>query len=165
MKYRRAGCWPQNDASLRAWEQQPELTTREARDTMLQTLQAGQDGRQLTDREAIRPAAAVQPVPTREAITPYKADARLALWGDVVWRTPDAGVAAPGSLMAFAAWQKGGGALANITLDRVEQASPGYSMGRILRQAISTGMPLTVAVPPDARRDSSVLSGAEPSGG
>jgi Domain of unknown function (DUF4192) len=143
---------PQDDASLRAWEQRPDLTTREARDTVLEALQAAQDGRRLDDAEVARLAAAVEPIPTRDlawsAMTPDKADAHLALWTDVVHRTPDAGVAAPGSFLAWAAWQKGEGALANVALEGVEQASPGYSMAQLLDQAISAGLPPAAAVPP-----------------
>jgi hypothetical protein len=69
-------------------------------------------------------------------------DARrhLELWRGVVRRCPEALVAAPASLLAFAAWLDGNGALAWCALDRVAAVDPAYPMagfvGALLEQAV-----------------------------
>ena len=54
-------------------------------------------------------------------------------------------VAAPASLLAFVAWQAGNGALANVALDRALTDIPQYSMALLLRQAIDSGAPPSLA--------------------
>jgi hypothetical protein len=46
---------------------------------------------------------------------------------------------------AFVAWQSGNGALANVALDRALADNPDYSMARLLRQAIDSGAPPSMA--------------------
>jgi hypothetical protein len=70
------------------------------------------------------------------------------LWTDVVRRAQSGCVAAPASLLAFTAWQSGGGALANIALDRALADTPGYSVALLLRDAIAAGAPPSMAVLP-----------------
>jgi hypothetical protein len=48
-------------------------------------------------------------------------------------------------LLAFTAWQRGNGALANIALDRALADQPGYSMATLLRQALDGGAPPSMA--------------------
>lgn len=67
--------------------------------------------------------------------------AHLALWTEVVRRVGPAHAAAPASLLAFAAWQDGNGALAWIALDRALQAEPDYSMARLIGSALTAGAP------------------------
>ena len=43
------------------------------------------------------------------------------------------------------AWQSGNGALANLALDRALADDPGYSMALLLRQAIDSGAPPSLA--------------------
>ena len=54
-------------------------------------------------------------------------------------------MAAPASLLAFVAWQAGDGALANIALDRALADDQRYSMARLLRRAIDSGAPPSMA--------------------
>jgi hypothetical protein len=54
-------------------------------------------------------------------------------------------VAAPASLLAFVAWQAGDGALANVALDRALADNRRYSMARLLRRALDSGAPPSVA--------------------
>lgn len=79
---------------------------------------------------------------------PANRDAHRRLWTDVTRRAPDPYLAAPASLLAFTAWQSGEGALANVALDRALAADPGYSMALLLRQAITSGAPPSMARPP-----------------
>jgi hypothetical protein len=71
--------------------------------------------------------------------------AHLRLWADVTRLAQPGYVAAPAALLAFTAWQRGSGALANIALDRALADQPGYSMARLLRQALDCGAPPSVA--------------------
>ena len=73
-------------------------------------------------------------------------DAHIRLWTDLTRHAQPGYVAAPASLLAFVAWQNGDGALANLALDRAQADDPGYSMARLLRDALSHGLPPTAAV-------------------
>jgi hypothetical protein len=68
------------------------------------------------------------------------------LWRHVLRHAPRALVPGVASLMAFAAWQHGDGALAWCALDRVEEVDPEYSMARGIADLLAG------AVPPDAWR-------------
>jgi Domain of unknown function (DUF4192) len=48
--------------------------------------------------------------------------------------------AAPATLLAFAAWRAGDGAVASIALDRAFDADPAYPMARLLSDAIDNGL-------------------------
>lgn len=74
-------------------------------------------------------------------IDPARRGAHLALWTDVVRRVDPDYAAAPASLLAFAAWQEGNGALAWVALDRALQAEPDYSMARLIGSALAEGVP------------------------
>jgi hypothetical protein len=67
------------------------------------------------------------------------------LWTDLTRRARPGYVAAPASLLAFIAWQRGNGALANVALDRAQADNPGYSMARLLREAVDSGAPPRLA--------------------
>ena len=62
------------------------------------------------------------------------------LWTDIVRRVEPDLVAAPATLLAFAAWRNGGGAIASIALDRALDADPAYPMARLLLDAIDNGL-------------------------
>jgi len=67
------------------------------------------------------------------------------LWTDVLRAASQPYVPAPASLLAFTAWQSGEGALANIAIERALAADPGYSMARLLGQALDAGLPPSAA--------------------
>jgi Domain of unknown function (DUF4192) len=69
----------------------------------------------------------------------------LRLWTDLTRLARPGYVAAPASLLAFVAWQAGNGALANVALDRALSDDPGYSMAVLLKQAIESGAPPSLA--------------------
>jgi hypothetical protein len=78
-------------------------------------------------------------------MVPEHVEAHLRLWTDIVRRVPARYVPAPASLLAFAAWQAGNGALANVAAQRALAADPGYSMALLLLDAIGAGIPPSAA--------------------
>jgi hypothetical protein len=76
---------------------------------------------------------------------PEQRDAHLRLWTDLTRMARPGYVRAPASLLAFVAWQAGNGALANVALDRALAEDPYYSMARLLRQALDSGAPPSLA--------------------
>lgn len=86
-------------------------------------------------------------------------DADISLWTDVLRRAEPELIAAPGSLLAFAAWRAGYGALAAVALERVLAAAPDYSLALLLDDMLRRGLPPSrldgwpeVAVPGVVRR-------------
>jgi Domain of unknown function (DUF4192) len=71
--------------------------------------------------------------------------AHTRLWTDLTRLAQPGYVAAPASLLAFVAWQAGDGALANVALDRALADNRRYSMARLLRRALDSGAPPSVA--------------------
>jgi len=71
--------------------------------------------------------------------------AHLRLWTDLTRLARRGYVAAPASLLAFCAWQAGDGALANVALDRAIADNPRYSMAQLLRDALDSGAPPSMA--------------------
>ncbi len=67
--------------------------------------------------------------------------AQLSLWTDVVTRADPAFLPAPASLLAFAAWQDGDGAMATVAVDRALECDPTYSMALLLKQVLVSGVP------------------------
>ena len=76
---------------------------------------------------------------------PAHQGAHLRLWTDLTRLARPGFVAAPASLLAFCAWQAGDGALANVALDRALADNPRYSMALLLREALDSGAPPSMA--------------------
>jgi hypothetical protein len=72
-------------------------------------------------------------------------DAHLRLWTDLTRLARPGYVAAPASLLAYVAWQSGDGALGNVALDRALADNPGYSLALLLREALDSGAPPSMA--------------------
>jgi hypothetical protein len=68
-------------------------------------------------------------------------DWRIELWADVLRRVDPLYVPAPASLLSFAAWRKGQGALANAALERALAAEPYYPMAQLIGQILHEGVP------------------------
>ena len=68
-------------------------------------------------------------------------DTDVSLWTDVLRRAEPELIAAPGSLLAFAAWRAGQGALASVALERVLAAHPDYSLALLLDDMLRRGLP------------------------
>ncbi|WP_433432014.1 DUF4192 domain-containing protein [Nonomuraea sp. CA-141351] len=71
----------------------------------------------------------------------YTAAAHIALWGELTRRAEPGYVAAPATLLAFAAYSSGAGTLARIALDRALADNPRYSMAALLDWALSHAAP------------------------
>jgi hypothetical protein len=65
---------------------------------------------------------------------------QIGLWTDVVRRAEPELTAAPGTLLAFAAWRAGEGAICAIALDHVQRIDPRYAMARLLDRALAGGV-------------------------
>jgi hypothetical protein len=121
--------------------------------------------RQLDARDAGRLLVLASLVPTRDVawaeITRDTSGAHVELWRDLVRRCPRELLPGPASLLAFAAWQHGDGALAWCAIDRCLEVDPDYSMAHCVAEV------LTHAVPPGVweqiqEEELSVFQGAVP---
>ncbi len=97
--------------------------------------------------EAARLLVLASVVATRDVawseITRLDAGGHVGLWRGLVRRAPRGLLPGAASLLAFAAWQQGNGALAWCALDRCLEVDPDYSMAHCIAEL------LTRAVPPD----------------
>lgn len=66
-------------------------------------------------------------------------DLHVALWTEVVRRAQPELVAAPASLLAFAAWRAGDGPLASVAVERSLACDPTYSMAHLLDDILYLG--------------------------
>ncbi len=76
-------------------------------------------------------------------LTRENADAHVSLWTDIVRRTPTGFLAAPATLLAFAAWLSGHGALAWCALDRCREDEPHYPLAELLARMLDGAVPPT----------------------
>ena len=72
------------------------------------------------------------------------ASAHVDLWRDVVRRSPPGLRAAPASLLGFAAWLSGNGALAWCAVDCAQQCDPDYSLAALLADALAGAIPPSI---------------------
>ena len=84
---------------------------------------------------------------------PEHSEMYLRLWTDLTRRARPGYVAPAASLLAFAAWQCGNGALANIALERALADDPRYSMARLLRGVLDAAVPPRLARLPMTPQD------------
>lgn len=66
---------------------------------------------------------------------------QVTLWTDVLRRAEPGLAAAPGGLLAFAAWRVGNGALASTAVERALADDPGYSMAQLMADVLNGGLP------------------------
>ncbi|MFV2017444.1 DUF4192 domain-containing protein [Micromonospora sp. LOL_023] len=66
---------------------------------------------------------------------------QVTFWQDVARRAEPELAAGPASLLAFAAWRNGNGALARVALDRALDAEPGYTMAQLMDDVLIRGIP------------------------
>ncbi|GAA4950654.1 DUF4192 domain-containing protein [Streptomonospora halophila] len=74
-------------------------------------------------------------------IGPDTAEAHQRLWRHVLCHCEPGYRAAPGSLLAVAAWARGDTALADAALERVRRSDPDYSMAALVHRALRAGLP------------------------
>lgn len=101
------------------------------------------DGVRLSDADAARLLIAVESIPTRDRLwldmNRSNASSHVALWTDMTQRAPDQVRAAPASLLAFAGWLSGHGALAWCALDQVPDDKP-YALANLVSSAVQSGI-------------------------
>ncbi len=74
-------------------------------------------------------------------MTRSAADRHVRLWSALVQGCPDGLVASPASVLAFAAWLSGHGALAWCAVERALQADPGHTLGRLVSDMLDAALP------------------------
>ncbi len=100
-------------------------------------------GTRLPDPTATRFLIALESIDIRdqiwEDINPHTATSHIALWSDLTRRAPDSLRAAPATLLAFASWLKGNGALAWCALDQVPHDKP-YNAAHLVTAIVQHGI-------------------------
>ena len=74
-------------------------------------------------------------------ITSARAEGHVALWREIVRRSPEHLVAPAAGLLAFSAWLAGDGALAWCAVDRCLCADPDHTLGRLVGNALDAAVP------------------------
>ena len=101
------------------------------------------DGVRLSDADAARLLVAVESTPTRDRLwldmNRGNAGSHVALWTDMTKRSPDEVRAAPASLLGFASWLSGHGAMAWCALDQIPHDEP-YALANLVAAAVQSGM-------------------------
>ncbi len=80
-------------------------------------------------------------------ISRHFAAAHVELWRDLVRRCPPDLLPAASSLLAFAAWLHGDGALAWCALDRCDEVDPDYAMAACVRDLLDGAVPPSAWTP------------------
>lgn len=103
------------------------------------------DARPLEPSEAGRLLVLASLVPTRDVawseISREEAEGHVELWRELVRRSPRHLLPGAASLLAFAAWQQGDGALAWCALDRCLEVDPDYSMAHCVADILGAAIP------------------------
>ncbi|SCL22481.1 protein of unknown function [Micromonospora nigra] len=101
------------------------------------------DGGSLTDDEVAWLGLLLTYLPVRDHAWQRTdgRDADIALWTDVLRRADPELIAAPASLLAFAAWRAGQGALAAVALERALARHPTYSLALTVDDLLRRGVP------------------------
>jgi hypothetical protein len=74
-------------------------------------------------------------------MTRSAAEDHVRLWRPLVQACPDELAASPASVLAFAAWLSGHGALAWCAVDRALQADPGHTLARLVSDMLDAALP------------------------
>lgn len=103
------------------------------------------EGPPLSDADCVRMAVLVCDLQVRDVawaqLTRERAERHVALWQQVVARTPSELAAAPLCLLGMAAWVAGNGALQNCCIERVERIDPTYTMASLLADINQRALP------------------------
>lgn len=67
----------------------------------------------------------------------------IEFWRDILCRIEEPYAAPPACLLALTAYSSGDGGLANVALDRADNADPTYTLADLLREVIRAGIPPT----------------------
>ena len=106
------------------------------------------DRQQLDARDAGRLLVLASLVPTRDVawaeISRANSGGHVDLWRELVRRSPRDLLPGPASLLAFAAWQHGDGALAWCAIDRCLEVDPDYTLAHYVAEVLNHAVPPTV---------------------
>ncbi|MGC9666894.1 DUF4192 domain-containing protein [Planosporangium sp. 12N6] len=108
------------------------------------------DGGRLTDDEVARLTLLLVRVEVRDlcwarvTAAGSRLRAHLDLWRDVTRRARADLVPAPATLLGYAAWRSGNGALALVAVQRALAANPAYQLALLLAEALDRGLPPSV---------------------
>jgi Domain of unknown function (DUF4192) len=107
--------------------------------------------RLLTDDECARISVWILSTCVRDVawsmIRSHDIDAHVDLWTQVTRRAAPGHVAAPASLLGFACWLRGDGALARLAVDRALSDDPDYSMAQLIEHTLDLALPPTTWSP------------------
>jgi hypothetical protein len=105
-------------------------------------------GRTLTDDEVAWLSVLLVHLPVRDHAWEHTTndDWHIDLWSDVVRRVDPPLAAAPASLLAFAAWRAGLGALATIAVERALAVDPDYALARMIDEILEQCLPPSIMV-------------------
>ncbi|TDB78556.1 DUF4192 domain-containing protein [Micromonospora sp. KC723] len=112
-------------------------------DAVRAALRRQRRGERLTDDEVAWLTLLLTHLPVRDHAW-ERTDGRdedIALWSDVLRRAEEELIGAPASLLAFAAWRAGQGALAAVALERALAAHPDYTLAQLLDDLLRRGVP------------------------
>jgi hypothetical protein len=116
------------------------------------------DGGRLTDDELARLTLLLVHTDVRDlcwariTVAGDRLQAHVELWRDVTRRARADLVAAPATLLGYATWRGGNGALAWIAVQRALEADPAYSLARLLGEALDRALPPSLLDKQPARR-------------
>jgi Domain of unknown function (DUF4192) len=105
------------------------------------------DGGRLADEELARLTLLLNHIDVRDlcwarvTTAGEQLDAHLDLWSDVTRRARGDLIAAPATLLGYAAWRSGNGALAWVAVERALDADPAYSLALLLGEALERALP------------------------
>ncbi|GAA1850425.1 DUF4192 domain-containing protein [Asanoa iriomotensis] len=105
-------------------------------------------GRTLSDDEVAWLSVLLVHLPARDHAWEHTTDDEwhVDLWSDVVRRVDPPLAAAPASLLAFAAWRAGYGALATIAVERALAVDPDYALARMIDEILEQCLPPSIMV-------------------
>jgi hypothetical protein len=139
-----------SQATLRAIDRLAPLSLeaahREGKAAVRSALAGAEAGGRLTDDEVAWLTLLLCHQPVRDLAwrltTPD--DWQTTLWTDVLTRAEPDLAAAPATLLAYAAWRCGNGALASVALERALRTNPEYPMALLLDETIQDGTPPSI---------------------
>ncbi len=105
----------------------------------------------VTDQDLVRLLRGISLLRVRDAawtlIDRASAEDHVAFWSDVVRRSPTSWVTPAATLLGWAAWQAGHGALAWCAVDRAEAGDPDYTLLGYLAHVLENAVPPSVWTP------------------
>ncbi|MEV4621769.1 DUF4192 domain-containing protein [Asanoa sp. NPDC049573] len=110
-------------------------------------------GRRLSDDEVAWLSVLLVHLPVRDHAWEHTTDDdwQIDLWSDVVRRVDPPLAAAPASLLGYAAWRSGRGALAVIAIERALAVDPDYALARMIDEVLDQCLPPSIMVEAEAQ--------------